>query len=233
MVTPGRALVFAPHPDDETLGCGGFIALKRDQKVQVDVVILTDGSACFGPMQSTVAQALADLREREAVRAMALLGVPKAQIHFLKQPDNQLSSLKESDRHTLLEQLIDLLERLRPQEVLVPHQLDNTPDHETTFSLVHSALKDSSLRPVVLQYPIWRFWSGSLLNISSLPASELLGLRRLDISGVLERKRKAFTCYESQYLAVNPFNTHGALPRKFWEAFELKYEVFFVFEETF
>lgn len=229
---PGRALVFAPHPDDETLGCGGFIALKCSIRAHVEVVIFTDGSACLGPLPPAAAHALTDRREREAVRAMDILGVPKAQIHFLKQPDSRLSSLTASERNTLLEQLIELLERLRPQEILVPHQLDNTPDHEITFALVHAALKASSLKPVVLQYPIWRFWGGPLLDIRVPCTPELLGLCRLEISQVLEKKRRAFACYESQYSADAEFSFKGVLPARFQEAFELKYEVFFILDET-
>ncbi|MEO1183999.1 MAG: PIG-L family deacetylase, partial [Cyanobacteria bacterium J06636_27] len=36
------ALVFSPHQDDETIGCGGMIALKRSQAIPVKVVFLTD-----------------------------------------------------------------------------------------------------------------------------------------------------------------------------------------------
>src|SRR5579885_2284019 len=43
-VNDAPALIIAPHHDDETLGCGGVIALKRAAGVPVQVVILTDGS---------------------------------------------------------------------------------------------------------------------------------------------------------------------------------------------
>jgi N-acetylglucosamine malate deacetylase 1 len=235
--SPNRTMVFAPHADDETLGCGGFIALKHDLKAQVEVVILTDGSACFGSLPPAAANALVERREREAERAVAMLGVPKNQLHFLRQPDGRLSSLVERDRNALLTQLIELLERYSPQEILVPHRLDNTPDHETTFALVHSALKATSLRPLVLQYPIWRFWSGPLLDARVPSTVDAEGvdaerLYRLEISQVLEKKRKAFSCYASQYSAVGEFSSKASLPARFQKAFELKYEVFFGLGDT-
>lgn len=229
-ITSSKTVVFAPHPDDETLGCGGFIALKRDIEAQVDVVILTDGSACFGPLPPETARDLTCLRERESVRALDVLGVPQEKVHFLRYPDGQLSVLSDRDRNTLLKQLVDLLERLQPQEILVPHELDNTPDHEATFALVNSALKASSLCPAVLQYPIWRFWSGPLLQIREPSTSESLDVRRLDISKVLDKKRKAFACYESQYSTAAGFGS-ATLPEGFQEAFELKYEVFFALDK--
>lgn len=43
-IKSGEILVFAPHPDDETIGCGGTIALHRARNDQVKVIIVTDGS---------------------------------------------------------------------------------------------------------------------------------------------------------------------------------------------
>src|SRR5690606_38092378 len=41
----GPLLVIAPHPDDETLGCGGVIALATCRNVRVHTVFVTDGGA--------------------------------------------------------------------------------------------------------------------------------------------------------------------------------------------
>lgn len=47
------AIVFSPHQDDETLGCGGMIALRRAQNIPVSVVFLTDGQGGVSdPIQS-------------------------------------------------------------------------------------------------------------------------------------------------------------------------------------
>ncbi len=42
------AMIFSPHQDDETFGCGGLIALKREQQIPVVVVIITDGRGYNG-----------------------------------------------------------------------------------------------------------------------------------------------------------------------------------------
>ena len=225
-VSPHRALVFAPHADDETLGCGGFIALKHGLGAAIEVVILTDGSNCFGSLPSATANRLIERREKEAERAMNTLGIPKTQLHFLKQPDGQLASLAQRDQ-THLTQLIELLERYRPQEILVPHRLDATADHEITFDLVQSALKATSLRPLVLQYSIWRLWNGPLLDFRVPSSLDRDKIYRLEISQVLEDKRKAFACYESQHSGMSEINAKVPLPPGFQKAFELKYEVFF------
>jgi hypothetical protein len=39
------AVVFAPHPDDETLGCGGTIVRKIRAGARVRLVVMTDGGS--------------------------------------------------------------------------------------------------------------------------------------------------------------------------------------------
>ncbi len=62
----GITIVFAPHQDDETLGCGALIAHKRNDGQPVHVVFLTDGS-CSHPNHPRVTPVeIAELRAQEA-----------------------------------------------------------------------------------------------------------------------------------------------------------------------
>ena len=103
-IAAGRAVVLAPHPDDETIGCGVLIARKRAAGTDVQVVIATDGSAGRRARRLGGA-ALAELRREEAISACAALGVEADAIHFLNFADGQL----EKGRATLEEQLSALL----------------------------------------------------------------------------------------------------------------------------
>ena len=47
-VEGGRLVVVAAHPDDETLGTGGFLQAARAAGAHIELVVATDGEAAFG-----------------------------------------------------------------------------------------------------------------------------------------------------------------------------------------
>jgi LmbE family N-acetylglucosaminyl deacetylase len=145
------ALVFAPHPDDETLGCGGTIAKKRLHGADVHVAFMTDGSGSHQPLIG--ADELRTLRSGEAEAACAELGVPARDLSFLEIEDGKLAEHRARALGTVRE----LLARLRPEEVFVPFHADIQPDHEATTSIVRDALATLGARARVFEYPIW-FW---------------------------------------------------------------------------
>src|ERR1700722_6232549 len=66
-----KVLVVAPHPDDETLGCGGLISLLAQKDRVFYIVFVTDGSASHRNSSAWPAGRLATQREREASNALA------------------------------------------------------------------------------------------------------------------------------------------------------------------
>lgn len=207
------AMVLAPHPDDETFGCGGMIGLKRDMHVPVCVVFLTDGTGSDPEMDP---QALTRLRQGEALQAATLLGVAVEDIHFLDQPDNGLRHLPPDQRRALVRRLGDLLQRYRPAELYVPHHADRHPDHEAAYRLACDAIAESGVAPRILQYPIWLIWWGPLSLL--LRRACLRGGCRLGVQAVQDRKNQAIQIYRSQL---------PTMPRGFLKQFTQGYELFF------
>ncbi|MCR4337660.1 MAG: PIG-L family deacetylase [Candidatus Omnitrophica bacterium] len=91
-----RILIFAPHPDDETIGTGGVIQEAVRLGIPIKVVYLTHGDSnrlSFltykkRPILSkTGLQMMGDLRRDEAVAAMKSLGLKEDQLIFLGYPD--------------------------------------------------------------------------------------------------------------------------------------------------
>jgi N-acetylglucosamine malate deacetylase 1 len=202
VVTPRSAMFFAPHPDDETLGCGGLIALKRAQGAQVWVVLLTNGEASYLYDRTANPATLPQTRLQEAQRAMAILRVPSSHLFCLNQPDGQLSNLSENQQQTLVQGLLELIKTYQPEELYVPHQLDAHTDHEATYGLVKQALARSSNSATLWQYPVWMFWNRLLFwNLST---EDLTDAYRVSIDEVLEVKQKAIASYRSQHPVLPP-----------------------------
>ncbi|WP_321423241.1 PIG-L family deacetylase [uncultured Methanobacterium sp.] len=99
-----RILVFAPHPDDESLAAGGLIKRARDLNATVMVVVMTDGSSAATPDElsqyleknnKSNSTGIAELRYQETTSALSKLGVNNSNIIFLGYPDTGLRSLFE------------------------------------------------------------------------------------------------------------------------------------------
>lgn len=129
-----RIMVFAPHPDDDILGCGGSTAKHTDQGNEVITVFMTSGEA--GSLTYSCDE-LATLREAEARQAASLLGVNDT--IFLRNPDGFLEF-----NHANLVNIITLLRSKKPDVVYLPHRLDGNEDHQITNKLVLDACRRAS-----------------------------------------------------------------------------------------
>lgn len=146
------AVVFAPHQDDETLGCGGTIILKRQAGTPVKIVFMTDGSTSH--RRFIESEELRRLRNAEALEAAKVLNVSSEDVHFLDFPDGSLGQAHEA----AVAEVLTILNRNRPDEVFVPYRADGTPDHEATYRIVMEAAHKSKLALLVCEYPVW-FWN--------------------------------------------------------------------------
>jgi N-acetylglucosamine malate deacetylase 1 len=212
------AMVFSPHQDDETFGCGGMIALKRKQGVPVSVVFLTDGQG-NGGLKVNSKDKIIEIRKQEAEAALQILGVEANQIHFLDKQDGTLQYLHSDSKQKTIEQIIQLLIDCQPEEVYVPHRKDCHCDHEATYALVKEAIALSKIQVELLQYPIWMFWRAPLFIILKL--KDVAAARRLSIAPVQLLKEQAIASYCSQL---------ESLPRGFIKRFLSSYEIFFKVE---
>ncbi|MBO3458292.1 PIG-L family deacetylase [Aetokthonos hydrillicola Thurmond2011] len=212
-VSHKSAIVFAPHQDDETFGCGGTIALKCASGIPVKVVFLTDGK--HSKPDSIQPEEIVNIRQKEAVNALKTLGMTPSEIHFLGHADGTLKHLSNEQRQQIIKQLAELLKSFRPQEVYVPHHHDKHPDHEATYNLVHDAIASSDTELQILQYPIWMLWQNPLsfhLNLQDISSSY-----RISIASVQNQKKQAIASYRSQITTLPP----GLLNR-----FSSQFEIF-------
>jgi LmbE family N-acetylglucosaminyl deacetylase len=147
-----RAIVFSPHPDDETLACGGTIARKVQAGADVKVVFMASGNASHSKFMSP--QELAKTRRHEALAATSVLGLANQDIVFLDIPDHQIKDQAQSAGKRVRE----LLHEHRPIQVFIPYRADGPPDHIATNKIVSLALRSCNWPLAVLEYPVW-FWN--------------------------------------------------------------------------
>jgi LmbE family N-acetylglucosaminyl deacetylase len=183
-------LVLAPHPDDETLGCGATIMRKLAAGTSVQIVIATDGRY-WPPSAKLSADALAEMREGEAHRASAILGLPRENIAFLRFEDGRLAD----HRRLLRDRLVDRVDTMNPEEIFIPSIIDTHPDHRVLAELGRELVQEHRDRfPLLYEYPIW-FWDPRILRIRDLLE---LRIRIVRTEGFRIRKRAAIASYRSQ-----------------------------------
>lgn len=173
-LVPARgALVFAPHPDDEVLGCGGLLALLLDAEVPVQVVVVSDGGQGGDPQT----------RERESVAAARALSAPNAALQpkFWRLPDRGLVA-----DDALIDRMRMAIADSGADWVLAPSPFEIHPDHRAVavaaalaFTSTCDEDSDSRLAFYEVGHPLF---------------ANLL----IDISPVLSRKEAAIRCFLSQ-----------------------------------
>jgi LmbE family N-acetylglucosaminyl deacetylase len=117
-----RALVLAPHPDDETIGCGGCVALLAEEGTDVRVLAASSGEASTAS-PSRSARKTAQSRASDLEAACSILGATVEDVLAL--PDGDLSNHEDA----IALSIGNVLARFRPDVVFVPWPLDDHPDH--------------------------------------------------------------------------------------------------------
>jgi len=221
-----KVVVFAPHPDDETFGCGGTIAKKIREGYEIIVVVITDGRNAFrivlGINSEPTPYELREIRRSEAERAIGILGVPKENIFFLDFEDGTLH-----DNEQKAEDIVTgILAENCPDEIYLPYKNECNPDHQTTNKIVKDSIRKLCAFNSTYQYTIAQRHSqvASILNaLSNLWKHNMI---YVDISDFLDAKKRAIKEYESQVAIIS-----GRQSRPIMEnvhIFLKKKEVFFV-----
>ncbi len=210
-----RPLILAPHPDDESLGCGGLIQAACAIGLAPIVAILTDGTKSHPDSRIFPARRLRALREAETLRAVKLLGLPETNVLFLRYEDTKLPRSGDG-----LDRAVNRVRHLARDKkcplLIAPWACDPHCDHEAA-----AAIAAATGLPV-LSYPVWGW-----LRDGADEVAPPRGGFRLNIASFMPRKQAAIAAHESQYGDLIKDSPKGfRLPAGLLEIFSSPHETF-------
>ena len=172
---PGqRWLVLAPHPDDEVFGPGATIAQAAQHRVEVRIVVVTDGAV----------QGSAEVRESEAIAAAAELGCEPPV--FLRFADRSLDPASAE----LQRRLREVVEQSGADVVFVPSPVDLHPDHRSVALALQRLLRRWTVLGLLRRGPRWLV----TYEVGTPQQPNLL----VDAGDAWAIKLRAAACYPSQ-----------------------------------
>lgn len=180
-----KVLVIAPHPDDEIIGVGGTIAKRANAGDDVFVCVVTKGCPPLFDAESV------ELVRKECWAADKRLGVKD--IVFLDFPAVMIETVP---RHELNQGILDIVQKVCPDEVYIPHRGDMQIDHQMVVDAAMVAV-----RPRGTNYPkrvyAYETLSETGWNIPNT-VNEFIPTVYENISDTLELKLDAMKRFESQ-----------------------------------
>jgi len=197
-----RLLMFAPHPDDESLACGILLQNAVQAGASISVVYVTDGENNPWPQRCLSRRwrlnpadrhKWAKLRRQEALAALRVLGAASADVRFLGWPDQGLAGLLLSDRASSLARLRHLIVEWSPTDVVAPDVADRHRDHRALGVMLGLLFSGSGSDLHQIQrwsYIVHGRAPGFLRNARAVPQ-----MRRQ-----AETKRRAISCHQSQLM---------------------------------
>ncbi len=201
-------IVIAPHPDDDVLGVGGYMASAADRNQQVFTIYLTDGGRSPRLDKNMADSQMVSRREKEAISALRLLRAKGG--FFLKFKSQELAE-KSGQVQEVLGKIFALLQ---PEVVFIPAPYERHKTHLICTQIALAALRACKIKtPNLLGYSLWgNFWGGHKRVI-------------FNISAYIKDKVQAILAHESQMAYKN--YQQGILGKNnyeaiFWQSHEVQ-----------
>ena len=184
MMTPKKLVVVAPHPDDETLGCGGTIARFAHLGAEVSVLVVS------GHLPPLYQSDVFEISRNEAKAAFQVMGVKNSE--FLAIPATLVRDVPVAE---LNGQISSFIRSAVPDTVLIPFP-DRHIDHRVIFDACVVACRPlhSAAPSVVLAYETLSETHWNVAGVEPAFVPELF----IDVTGYMRQKKAALECYASQ-----------------------------------
>lgn len=180
-----KILVIAPHPDDEVLGVGGAIAKHAKKGDEVYLCVVTKA---YTPDWS---EEFLKNRQKEIKKANKILGVKNT--YFLDFPTVKLDTVPQKE---LSEAISNVVNKVRPAVVYIPHRGDVNKDHRLVFETAVVALRP---KPRSVVRKVLSYETLSETEWAAPPTEDVFAPNvYVDISDTLKTKLNAMSAYKSE-----------------------------------
>lgn len=215
-----KVLVIAPHPDDETLGCGGTLLKHRANGDQIYWLMVTNVDEKNGWTKERV-----ESRQKEIEMVSQMYGFTKT--FKLDFPTTKLDIIPISD---IIGEILRVINEIKPEIIYLPNRSDVHTDHQIVFNAAYSCTKNFRfpfIEEILIYETISETEFGAALNENAFIPNVFN-----DISDYFERKMEIFNVYESEIMSsplprsinsIESFNRHrgSRIGKKYAEAFSL------------
>lgn len=215
-----RLLLFAPHPDDESLACSVVLQRAIRAGAEVRVVYATDGDDNPWPqrvlerkwrLNATDRRRWGRLRRTEALAALRVLGVNGSATRFLGLPDQKLTAFLMCGSQSARAQFAANIADWRPTDLLVPSISDTHPDHSALAVTLRLVLSESFSDPLAAGK--MAAWSYAVHGKSSAFFDRATTIRQSD--GEAAIKLRAIRCHKTQLkLSRKRFLAYAGRPER-------------------
>ncbi len=187
-----KVLVIAPHPDDETLGCGGTLLKHKDEGDEIYWVIITNINEGHGWEKSIVEERQKEINN--VANAYGFKGVFK-----LDFPTTKLDIVPIGEMVSSLSMVVN---EVKPEIVYIPNRSDIHTDHQTAFKAIMSCTKNFRY-PFIKRTCMYECLSETEFA-PALPADVFVPNVFVDITKFLEEKIKIMKLYRDE-IGTFPF----------------------------
>ncbi len=183
-----KVIVIAPHPDDETLGCGGTILKHRLQGDDVHWLIVTNISDEKGWPAAKVRA-----RQEEIKKVGRMYGFKE--IHKLDFPTTELDQIPMNDLVAVMSKVVSVV---KPQIVYLPNRSDVHTDHQVIFKAAMGCTKNFRYPFIerILMYEV----PSETEFAPALSESVFIPNVFMDITPFIEKKLKIMSIYQSEVM---------------------------------
>jgi LmbE family N-acetylglucosaminyl deacetylase len=186
-----KILVFAPHPDDEILGCGGTIARYIAEGAEVTVCVVTSGQPPVYDNSIAVENGWPHTLYPEIKKSHEILGTKE--IIFLQLP---CVLLEQEPRNIVNGKVFEVVQDVKPDVIFIPHFGDMQKDHKIVSEAVMVAVRPKYAHRVQYVYA-YECLSETEWNVPHVSNCFIPNVY-VDIYEYMDKKLSAMACYKSQ-----------------------------------